>query len=69
MPDGSVLMRIDLSCAACGGNNFSLDEAEADDSQIFCRDCGHEVGTLGQVKGRVVDAIRHNEGRGAEVAV
>jgi DNA-directed RNA polymerase subunit RPC12/RpoP len=51
-------MRIELSCAGCGGNNFSLNEAVTNDSLVSCRDCDHEVGTLAEVKERVVDAIR-----------
>ena len=51
-------MRVDLSCAICGGNNFSLDEAESDNSQIVCRDCGHEVGTFGRVKELLLAELR-----------
>ena len=43
-------MRVDLSCAECGENNFSLDEAVSDQTHIICRSCGHEVGTFGHVK-------------------
>jgi len=51
-------VRAELSCAECGGNNFSLDEAESDDSQIVCRDCGHEVGTFGRVKELLLAELR-----------
>jgi len=47
-----------LSCAICGGNNFSLDEAESDDSRIVCRDCDHEVGTFGRVKELLLAELR-----------
>ena len=51
-------MRVDLSCAICGGNNFSLDEAVSDGSQIVCRECGHEVGTFGVVKELLIAELR-----------
>ena len=50
-------MRVELSCAVCGGNNLGLDEAETDSSEIACRDCGHEVGTFGQVKAIVLPEL------------
>lgn len=50
-------MKIDLSCAQCGGNNFSLDEEKTDDCRIKCGDCGHNVGTLGELKQRVAEAV------------
>ena len=50
-------MHIDLKCAVCGGNNFRIDEAENDLSAIDCYDCGHEVGTWGQIKVRILDVM------------
>jgi uncharacterized Zn finger protein len=54
-------MLIDLSCAECGKNRFSLSEAESDDCLIRCEDCGHEVGTLGDLKQQVsVEVLRRS---------
>lgn len=50
-------MRIDLACAACGKNRFSLEQAENDACVIHCEDCGHEVGTLGELKQQVALAV------------
>ena len=50
-------MKIELSCAACGGNGFDLDQDRADDCLIKCGDCGHEVGTLAELKERVADSV------------
>jgi hypothetical protein len=44
------VMRIELNCAECGGNRFTLDRGQADDSVIICEDCGHEVGTFAMLK-------------------
>jgi uncharacterized Zn finger protein len=50
-------MRIDLSCAECGKNRFSLTEAQNDACMIRCEDCGHEVGTLGELKRHFAAAV------------
>jgi uncharacterized Zn finger protein len=50
-------MRIDLSCAECGKNRFSLSEAESDACMTRCEDCGHEVGTLGELKRHFAAAV------------
>jgi hypothetical protein len=50
-------MRIHLSCRACGGNSFAIDDAEGDASTIGCRECGHVIGTLGQVKAQVARQV------------
>jgi uncharacterized Zn finger protein len=50
-------MRIELTCAACGNNHFRLDEAKEDDALISCEDCGHLVGTLGQLKYEVTQQV------------
>jgi len=57
-------MRIELSCAECGGNNFTIDAATSDDSEVSCRDCGHRVGTWQEIKQLVLISI----GRGAPAA-
>ncbi len=54
---GFYAMRIDLTCSACGGNNFTLDEAVTDDCSVDCRDCGHSTGTLHDLKQQVVATL------------
>ena len=52
-------MRIELSCAACGENRFDLHENHADDAFVCCTVCGHEIGTLAELKERVaVEVLR-----------
>jgi uncharacterized Zn finger protein len=61
-----VGMRINLECAECGGNRFALDEAETDSCVIRCSDCGHEIGTLAELKERVAaEVIRGSVGDSA----
>lgn len=62
-------MRVELSCAECGENNFSLDEAVSDQTQIICRNCGHEVGTFGHVKELVLAELRHPPIRRSEIVL
>lgn len=56
-------MRIDLACAVCGKNRFSLEGAEDDGSLIYCEECGHKIGTLGKLKERIAQEVlrRRNE--------
>jgi hypothetical protein len=53
----AAVMHISLSCRACGGNSFTIEDARDDSSTIRCRDCDHVVGTLGQVKARVARQV------------
>ena len=54
-------MRIELNCAVCGSNRFTLDHAAADDSHVACDECGHQIGTMGELKKRVADEVlRHS---------
>ena len=64
---GEKPVRVELSCAVCGNNNFSLDEAETDDSQIVCRECGREVGTFGYVKALLIAELRRPQAERLEV--
>jgi len=50
-------MRVDLSCAVCGNNRFSLSEADKDTSMVWCEDCGHKMGTLAELKQRMADEV------------
>lgn len=47
-------MRVDL---ACGGNNFSIDEALSDNCEVRCGDCTHRIGTLADLKERVAHMV------------
>lgn len=50
-------LRIELACAECGNNRFSLDDAEHDSSLIYCKDCGHRIGTLAELKDRIASEV------------
>lgn len=50
-------MKIELTCAECGKNRFSIADAVTDDAVIHCEDCGHEIGTLRDLKQRVASAV------------
>lgn len=57
-------MRIELNCAVCGKNSFNLAHGGADDSAICCNGCGHEIGTMAELKQRVAkEVLRHAENR------
>jgi hypothetical protein len=56
-------MRIDIHCPRCGGNHFSLDDANADDAVVKCGDCGRAMGTLGQLKSDVDELFPSNQAR------
>lgn len=43
-------MEIKLSCDVCNSSRFILDSGMGDDALIACDDCGHEMGTLGELK-------------------
>jgi len=60
-------MKIELNCAACGSNHFELGGPRADDAVIACGDCGHVIGTLGELKLRVAEEVlRRSRGRSSE---
>ena len=51
-------MRIELNCAACGKNSSNLGgDRVADDTRISCEICGHEIGTMAQLKERVAAEV------------
>ena len=50
-------MKIELNCAVCGNNRFTLNEADSDDSVISCEECEHALGTLGELKDRVAAEV------------
>jgi DNA-directed RNA polymerase subunit RPC12/RpoP len=60
-PKRMVTMRIELNCAACGNNHFSLDREMDDRAHVRCRDCGHYIGTLAELKERVAaEVLKHS---------
>ena len=50
-------MRIELKCAECGKNSFNLGQGAEDDSVIRCELCGHEIGTMAELKERVAAEV------------
>ena len=50
-------MRIGLKCAVCGGNNFKLEDQLEEDAQIACEDCGHEIGSLAELKEKLAEEV------------
>ncbi len=50
-------MRIELSCRLCGENHFTLEAADTDSSIVACRECGHVMGTLGELKEEVARMV------------
>ena len=56
------VVRIELNCAACGSNRFSLDRGQSDQSLIICEECGHEIGTLGALKAKLAEEVMRRSG-------
>lgn len=50
-------LKIDLSCGECGSNRLDIPAQANDDSPVVCEECGHALGTLGDVKSRVEEAV------------
>ena len=51
-------VRIELACAVCGKNRFSFPEEGGDDStHVSCEDCGHVVGSMGELKQAFAEAV------------
>ena len=50
-------MKIELNCAVCGKNRFTLNEADTDESVISCEECEHALGTLGELKERIAAEV------------
>jgi DNA-directed RNA polymerase subunit RPC12/RpoP len=50
-------MRIELTCAKCDRNSFNLGHGAEDDSVIRCTFCGHEIGTMAELKERVATEV------------
>lgn len=50
-------LKVDLSCGECGSNRLDIPAEASDDSPVVCEECGHALGTLGEVKTRVEEAV------------
>lgn len=50
-------LRIDLSCGECGSNRLDIPAQAGDHSPVVCEECGHALGSLGEVKNRVEQAV------------
>lgn len=50
-------MRIELNCAECGENCFNLGEGVKGHTLIRCDACGHEIGTLDELKEQVANEV------------
>lgn len=56
-------LSIDLACAQCGSNRLDIPASAADDSPVVCEECGHVLGSLGDVKSRVEQAVLRRSDR------
>ena len=50
-------MRIELNCAECGRNRFTIVKAMGDHEAVYCSDCGHEIGTMADLKERIAAEV------------
>ena len=50
-------MDIELKCSKCGGIRFVYPLRLNDESTIICADCDAEIGTVAQLKQKVVEAL------------
>lgn len=57
-------MRIDLNCAKCGENSFTIIHGMDDDALVSCSDCGHKIGTMAELKERIAaEVMKHAASR------
>lgn len=50
-------MHIEMNCAECGENSFNLGNGVKGYTIIRCGACGHEIGTLDELKERVATEV------------
>ena len=50
-------MRIELNCAECGQNRFTIIQAMKNGTAVRCSECGHEIGTIEELKQRVAAEV------------
>ncbi|HEX8261448.1 MAG TPA: hypothetical protein VF547_01085 [Allosphingosinicella sp.] len=56
-------LKIDLSCGECGSNRLDIPGQDRDDCPILCEECGHALGSLGDLKARVEQAVLRGGGK------
>jgi hypothetical protein len=56
-------MHIELKCAVCGQNRFTIIRGMEDDAVVNCSDCGHEIGTMGDLKARIAAEVLRRTAR------
>ena len=58
-------MRYELNCAVCGENSFTIIRGMDDDAVVSCSECGHRIGTMGELKERLAAEVmrRASEGK------
>jgi hypothetical protein len=57
-----VKLRIDLSCGQCGSNRLDIPAQASDERPVVCGECGHALGSLGELKTRVEQAVLRRDG-------
>jgi len=62
-------MRIEINCAVCGSNNFKLAHVQTDDCTVSCADCGHIIGTMGELKAQLAEEVLRRSQKGASTPV
>ena len=50
-------MRVELNCAECGDNRFTIIQAINNGTVVHCSKCGHEIGTIDELKERVAAEV------------
>jgi hypothetical protein len=50
-------MRIELNCAQCGQNRFTLLQGMEDGGVVLCVECGHSIGTMEELKERLAEEV------------
>lgn len=50
-------MRIELNCAECGENRFTIIQAMENGTVVRCSECGRKLGTMEELKERVAAEV------------
>jgi uncharacterized Zn finger protein len=50
-------VRIELTCNVCGKNRFAFPAGGGDDAIVACEECGHVVGSMGDLKQAFAEAV------------
>jgi len=54
---GDLSMRIELNCADCGDNRFTIIHGMDDSAEVLCSECGKPLGTMAELKERVAQEV------------